>query len=157
MTKNRTSSNSKKQRRACPPLSCRKRSDRRISAWQHHDRRSRALEPYEREMPKRRDGTPLNEAHAWVFVGPIGDACPGKLRSPAETPRERSKAMFEGAPKAHLRAQMISEDDLTAGLGHAHEFVERPLGVWHSRDHELCQHDVEGGVGKTQTLCIHDR
>src|SRR5579864_634945 len=52
------------------------------------------------EMPHRRHRPALGESNATMFGGPVGQARPGKFRTPAEPARQRRKSKLEGASRA---------------------------------------------------------
>src|SRR5262249_29488922 len=103
------------------------------------------LEADQRELSERRHRAALEDAHAAVSVGPSLQAIPAEFRAAAEPPRERRKALLEGAAESGLGAKMIDQDDLAAGPGDAREFVERLLGVRNRGDDILCDYRVEVG------------
>ena len=108
-------------------------------------------------MAERRHGAALQETHAGVTGGPLREALEAEFRPPTQATRNRRKALLEDAPQPHLGAEMVDQDDLAAGFGHARNLVERGLGVRHRGDHILRHDDVEKSVGEGQVLRIHHR
>src|SRR5580658_6741045 len=100
-------------------------------------------------MPERRHRAALDDLHAAMARGPLRQAFPAEFRPPAEPARQRREAMLEYRAQAGLGAEMVDQDDLTAGFEHADELVERRFRVRHDGDDVLRDHDVEGAVLET--------
>src|SRR5262245_40932884 len=73
---------------------------------------SHPLEADQREQAERRHRLALDEAHAAVAGGPLGEALPAEFRPPAEPARHRRKALLDRAHQAGLGAEMVDQDDL---------------------------------------------
>src|SRR5215468_7266059 len=73
----------------------------------------------QREMSERWHRPPLDQRNTGRALGPLGEPPPRKFRTPAEPPRDRREPLLERAAQSLLRADMIDQDDLAAGLEHA--------------------------------------
>ena len=65
-------------------------------------------------MPEWRHGPVLDQSHATVTLGPIGQPSEAEFGPPAESARYRRKADFECTTRPRLRADMIDQYNLTA-------------------------------------------
>src|SRR5690606_23794042 len=82
-------------------------------------------EAHQREHAEGRHGASLQEAHIAVLVGPVGNPLERKFRRPAELARMLREPALEARAQSALRADVVHEHDLAAGLQDAREFVER--------------------------------
>jgi hypothetical protein len=108
-------------------------------------------------VPERGHRPALDQVHAILARGPLGESRPRELGAPAELARDRLEPVLDGPPQARFRADAADQDDLAAGLEHARELVERRLRIGNRGDHILRHHDVERVVRKGEALGIHDR
>src|SRR5262245_4442659 len=108
-------------------------------------------------MPHRRHRPPFGEAYSAMFLRPVVKPRPWKFRSPSKASRERRKGELEGAARTALRADMIDEDELTAGLQHTDEIVERTFGIRNRGDDILRDHRIEHAIPERQIVGVHHR
>ena len=108
-------------------------------------------------MPEWWHGPVLDQSHATVTLGPIGQPSEAEFGPPAESARYWRKADFECTTRPRLCADMIDQYDLTAWPYDTREFVERGFGLRHRRDDELCHDDIKGPIRQCHPLGIHHR
>ena len=106
-------------------------------------------------MAKRRHRPVLQESHAAVTSGPIGQPAETEFGPPTKSPCDRSEAKFKHAARAVLGADMVDEHNLTTRPDHANKFVECSFGLWHSCNDKLGHDDIEGSVWQRHPLGVH--
>ena len=107
-------------------------------------------------MSEGRHGAPLDQLHPIRLSRPLGVAFEGKLRAPAQFARCRRKPPLQRTPQPRFGPDAADQDDLSARLQDAGEFVERGFGVRHRGDDVLRNDDVERRIGKIEVLRVHD-
>src|ERR1700742_3498955 len=83
----------------------------------------------EREMAKRRHGATFEKIYPPGARDPVRVTLPRNLRPPSKLARRRRDQVLDGAAWPGLGSHAAQEDDLSARLEHAREFVERGFRV----------------------------
>src|SRR3954451_155554 len=107
-------------------------------------------------MPERRHGAALDKADSGRARLPGRQPLPWKLRPPAEPPRERCEGLLAELAQAAFGADVVHQNDLTAGFQHPRELIECRLRVRHRGDDVLGYDHVERVVRKRKVLRVHD-
>src|SRR5215472_198712 len=90
----------------------------------------------------------LDQTHVGSPFGPASESVPRKFGPPSEAAHDRLQRCFDQATDAGIRANAAKEHHLAARSEHSRALVERCLRVWHSRNHVICDDDIERSIGK---------